>query len=277
MYAKPVMLQRGPVCLARCPVCFCLDILPPRRQVLSELLEKSFASRKEYLEYPYRRLFGPLGAQSFRMEVDRAGHFVGSSLGFASARNWARLGQLMLQDGVWDGQQIVPKEYVKSIFNPLPQSGGIYAGGWWHAPPTTPVNLTEVSEGHAAAPARRNWYSSACPERDGGPGYLLFRVPSIVFATTPSHLKIPTQVYADAQDAACAAQHVADMRASLQQDVPESAVMAMGFRQQWLVVSPVDNMVVVRLGHNWPVDQRSHFYRNIVSALYSDDGVDSEA
>lgn len=79
------------------------------------------------------------------MEVDREGHFVGSSLGFASARDWARLGQLMLQMGQWDGKEIVPESYVASIFKPLNLSGGIYAGGWWHAPPpAVHANLSQV-------------------------------------------------------------------------------------------------------------------------------------
>ena len=114
---------------------------------MSELLEKSFDSRKEYLEYPYRKLFEPLGAETFRMEVDREGHFVGSSLGFASARDWARLGQLMLQKGRWGQDQLVPESYVSSVFEPLALSGGIYAGGWWHAPSSAaPANLSQVRE-----------------------------------------------------------------------------------------------------------------------------------
>lgn len=60
------------------------------------------------------------------------------------------------------------------------------------------------------------------------------------------------------------------MQASLLDAVPTNAAMAMGFRQQWLVVSPDENLVLVRLGHNWPVDRRGHFYRNVTTALFGE-------
>ncbi len=47
--------------------------------LLSELLEKSFVTKQEYWQYPFTKLFEPLGASSFVMETDWAGHFVGSS------------------------------------------------------------------------------------------------------------------------------------------------------------------------------------------------------
>lgn len=67
-----------------------------------------FASDAEYWSYPARALFNPIGAHSAVLETDTAGNWVGSSYVWASVGDWARLGQLMLQDGRWAGMQVLP-------------------------------------------------------------------------------------------------------------------------------------------------------------------------
>ncbi|MGB3801243.1 MAG: serine hydrolase, partial [Lewinella sp.] len=47
-------------------------------------------------------LYQPI-APSLLIEPDQSGRPVGSSYGWATARDWARLGQFMLQDGIWQG------------------------------------------------------------------------------------------------------------------------------------------------------------------------------
>jgi len=56
------------------------------------------------LNFPRERLFGPLGMTTAILETDEAGTFAGGSYGYASGRDWARLGQFLLQDGTWNGQ-----------------------------------------------------------------------------------------------------------------------------------------------------------------------------
>ena len=95
-------------------------------------MEKSFSSRAEYLEYPFKRLFKPLGAKSFVMGIDWAGHFVGSSFSFATARDWAKLGQLVLQHGHWRGSQLLPRHFIENeVFKPTNISGGICESLCW--------------------------------------------------------------------------------------------------------------------------------------------------
>ncbi len=66
---------------------------------------------------------------------------VGSSYMYATARDWARYGQFLLQDGVWQGQQLLPAGYVAMMASPVPASHGQYGKGqtWlWGSDAATP-------------------------------------------------------------------------------------------------------------------------------------------
>ena len=82
------------------------------------------------------RLFDPLGMSSAVIETDEHGTLVGSSYMYANARDWARYGQLLLQDGVWRGDEILPRGYVAMMTTPVAASGGQYGHGQvWLAGP----------------------------------------------------------------------------------------------------------------------------------------------
>jgi CubicO group peptidase (beta-lactamase class C family) len=72
-----------------------------------------------YHRYPYEQLFYKLGIYSAVMETDPAGNFVGSSYVFATARDWARLGLFYLQNGNWQGEQILPENWVQLATTPV--------------------------------------------------------------------------------------------------------------------------------------------------------------
>ena len=78
------------------------------------------------------RLFERVGMHSVVFEPDASGTFVGSSFTFATARDWARFGQLHLQDGVWDGERVLPEGWVDYVRTPTPRAPlGIYGAHWW--------------------------------------------------------------------------------------------------------------------------------------------------
>jgi CubicO group peptidase (beta-lactamase class C family) len=89
-------------------------------------------SDEDYLAFPRRALFEPLGMTSAVMEPDAAGGYVGSSFMFATARDWARFGRLYLQDGVWEGRRLLPEGWVAFSVKPAPAApGGVYGAHFW--------------------------------------------------------------------------------------------------------------------------------------------------
>lgn len=81
------------------------------------------------LAYPKTALFAPLGMTSAVMEADAAGTFVGSSYIYATARDWARFGLFLLQDGVWNGDRLLPEGYVAMMQQPTAASKGRFTQG----------------------------------------------------------------------------------------------------------------------------------------------------
>jgi CubicO group peptidase (beta-lactamase class C family) len=70
---------------------------------------------EDYLSFPQRALFDKLGIRTMVLETDPYGNFLTQGYELASGRDWARLGNLYLQDGVWNGERILPEGYVKFV------------------------------------------------------------------------------------------------------------------------------------------------------------------
>ncbi len=82
---------------------------------------------------PRRELFAPLGLSSAVLEPDAAGTPVCSSYLWATPRDWAAIGQLALQDGMWAGARLLPAGWMAQSTTPVDvqtEDPG-YASGWW--------------------------------------------------------------------------------------------------------------------------------------------------
>jgi CubicO group peptidase (beta-lactamase class C family) len=90
---------------------------------------------EEYLSFPRRALFDKIGVRSIVMETDPFGNFLTQGYELASGRDWARLGNLYLQDGIWNGERILPEGYVKFVSTLAPawekDNRPIYGGFFW--------------------------------------------------------------------------------------------------------------------------------------------------
>jgi CubicO group peptidase (beta-lactamase class C family) len=92
-------------------------------------------SGEDYLSFPQRALFDELGIRTMRIETDPFGNFLGQDYEVGCGRDWARLGNLYLQDGVWNGERILPEGYAKFVSTPAPawvaDKLPIYGGFFW--------------------------------------------------------------------------------------------------------------------------------------------------
>ena len=84
---------------------------------------------EEYLTWPQRALFDKIGIRRFTLETDPYGNFLLTGYNFGTARNWARLGLLYLQRGVWNGTRLLPEEFVEFVSTPAPAWENPYYGG----------------------------------------------------------------------------------------------------------------------------------------------------
>ena len=89
----------------------------------------------EYLSFPQRELFDRIGVRGFVLETDPYGNYLLQGYELAPARDWARLGNLYLQDGVWMGERILPEGYTEFVSTVAPawKADGrpIYGGFFW--------------------------------------------------------------------------------------------------------------------------------------------------
>jgi CubicO group peptidase (beta-lactamase class C family) len=105
--------------------------------VLINYLIRLGAERRgeEYLSFPQRALFDKLGIRTMVLETDPYGNFLLQGYELGSARDWARLGNLYLQDGAWQGERLLPEGYAKfvSTLAPAWEADGrpVYGGFFW--------------------------------------------------------------------------------------------------------------------------------------------------
>ena len=107
---------------------FCYD--SPGMHLLSAILQETTGMTA--LEFARQYLFGPLGIQELIWETDPQGYTQGWGDLHLYPQDTAKLGYLFLNNGVWDGQQIVPADWVEDAVKPHVNAGeDDYGYGWW--------------------------------------------------------------------------------------------------------------------------------------------------
>ncbi|MHC2992915.1 beta-lactamase [Pontibacter sp. HJ8] len=110
-------------------------------QVLAFVLEA--ATGKNLAEYAEEKLWQPLGAaHKAEWSIDHpAGNEKAYCCFFSNARDFARIGQLYLNQGIWHGDTIVTPDYVQASLTPssLPTASSgettdFYGYQWWLLP-----------------------------------------------------------------------------------------------------------------------------------------------
>ena len=144
------------------------------------------ARGEEYLTWPQRALFDKIGIRRQVLETDPYGNFLLTGYDYGTARNWARLGLLYLNDGVWHGERLLPEGFVKFVSTPAPAwKDPIYGGMVWvngAAPGTCPATRSpSAARGSRTSTSCRRSISSSCgwdTSPDGKPAWPISSGPS---------------------------------------------------------------------------------------------------
>ena len=100
--------------------------------IIARIQRQLFTNYQDYFNFPQERLFSKLGMTSAVIEPDASGTFVGSSYMYATPRDWAKFGLLYMQDGLWNGERILPEGWVDYSLTPAPAAErGQYGVQMW--------------------------------------------------------------------------------------------------------------------------------------------------
>ena len=99
--------------------------------IVMRYLRGKFSSDQAFWTYIRERLFTPLGIWNACFEPDMTGTPVGSSYLYVTARDYARFGQMFLDDGCVAGERILPEGCVDYSVTPASDSQGGYGAFFW--------------------------------------------------------------------------------------------------------------------------------------------------
>ena len=99
--------------------------------IVSKLIRRQFSSDSAYYVFANNQLFNKIGMPDAVFEVDPSGTRVGSSYLYATARDYARFGLLFENDGIFNGERILPEGWVKYTTTPASASNGVYGSFFW--------------------------------------------------------------------------------------------------------------------------------------------------
>lgn len=128
-------------------------------------LKLAIGNSKTYLEFPRNELLDKIGMRNTVLSVDRFGDFILSSQVYTNARDLARFGLLYQQNGIWDNNQIISKEWIDFVTKPAPSTadyGNFYGGQWW----LVPDNRTDVPKDAYSTAGNRGQYTIVVPSHD---------------------------------------------------------------------------------------------------------------
>ncbi|MBS0294760.1 MAG: serine hydrolase [Proteobacteria bacterium] len=101
-------------------------------------LRAALGDDRRYLALPFQELFWKIGMTHTTPETDWAGNYVMSSQVWTTPRDLARLGMLYLNDGVWNGERILPEGWARFVATPAPaqpepatRTGHGYGAQFW--------------------------------------------------------------------------------------------------------------------------------------------------
>lgn len=99
--------------------------------IVNMIMRSKFDNDDDYYRFSSEQLFSKIGMANAVFELDASGTQVGSSYIYATARDYARFALLYLNDGYFDGEQILPNDWVDYTTHITSDSNGEYGASFW--------------------------------------------------------------------------------------------------------------------------------------------------
>lgn len=99
--------------------------------IICDIMQRKFNNDSLFYTFPEMELFNKIGMPDAVLEVDPSGTWVGSSYLYATARDYARFALLYMNDGVFNGERILPENWVKFSTEEAKGSDGRYGALFW--------------------------------------------------------------------------------------------------------------------------------------------------
>jgi CubicO group peptidase (beta-lactamase class C family) len=107
---------------------------PVDTMLIMHSIREAMADDGAFLRFPYEALFWKIGMTRTSMTGDWDGSIFGSGQSWSSARDFARFGLLYLNDGVWQGERLLPPNWRELVTTPAPaqpDAPPYYGGQFW--------------------------------------------------------------------------------------------------------------------------------------------------
>jgi len=119
----------------------------------------------KFLAWPFHQLFWRIGMTRTTPETDWNGDYLMSGQLWSTARDFARFGLLYLNDGMWNGERVLPEGWARYVATPAPaqpkgRDGRGYGAQFWLFGPDQ-----GLPAGSYAAAGARGQYVMIVPER----------------------------------------------------------------------------------------------------------------
>jgi CubicO group peptidase (beta-lactamase class C family) len=128
-------------------------------------MKQALGGENTYAEFPRKALLDRIGMRNTLVSTDRFGDFVLSSQVYTNARDLARFGLLYLNDGQWNGEQLISTEWIAFSRTPAPATvgqGGQYGGQWW----LVPEGRTDIPADAYSTNGNRGQFTVVVPSHD---------------------------------------------------------------------------------------------------------------
>ncbi|QFU74439.1 class C beta-lactamase-related serine hydrolase [Halioglobus maricola] len=136
--------------------------------LLGRVIRDSFESDDEYNRFPQTALFNKIGMYNAHYQMDGGGTYVGGAMLFATARDWARFGLMYLNDGIVNGERILPEGWVELSTTPTDASmkARAYAAQFWLNQESAEQMMPSIPKDAYAARGHYGQSTFIIPSRD---------------------------------------------------------------------------------------------------------------